>query len=269
MTQNTSESFINREFWHNSGSVLSEFQSHVNDEDWFKTVAALGQIAGSVTKSLRGQFDCIDYGAGFCHTLRDIIGHIHYHQQVPTRWHAYEPDADLVNLVRQKTLPEAGSDPPNHGLLSISDCMSKVFNREHNSVGVITLIHSIYYVEDAVDLIRRLLRLVVPGGEVVVLRLAPTSPFYVVKEKVPRNGTYRIEQEFDATIIEERKSRVRLLPEVLSSERFLRNMWQLRTSSSELQVCFPEYKSAFVRTFGSGRIVDLNDQVLRIQKQAT
>ena len=259
------------DFWHNSGTALCTFQAHANNEDWFSTQTALAAtVARALARCCRSGADCVcaDIGSGFCANLRDMIGLLHFHHHVSSQWHAYEPDAEIVELIRAKTLRLTSGTETLSGLFSITSRLEDFFGMLRHRCTVVTLIHSIYYHEDAPALVRRCFDdLLIPGGSVVILQLAEDSPFHVLDDCRPRNGTYAIASAFPDVTIEDRTMRFRFPPATIRNSCFQREMFSLMLRGYPPISRLDDFAEQFERVFGDNRVVDLHDQIVTIRNE--
>lgn len=246
---------------------MSCFQSHANNEDWFATICALANVAGqfvAATKSGPDEVICADIGAGFCYSLRDLIGLVHFQTRIPTYWYAYEPDNDLVNIISAKTLPDK-SRPRLPGLASVTSKLPELLDQCRNTCSVVTLMHSVYYCQDAVSLVQTCLDdLLVQNGAVILLQLNEQSPFYLFDEFRPPNRTYSLTSAFPQTRVVSRSMRFHIIEEIARNTEFQRHMYALMSRGRTDIPDFQTFSARFVDVFGKNKIVDLCDEILII-----
>jgi SAM-dependent methyltransferase len=249
-------------YWETLGSPLIDFQYFSDFFDWAETLRSISAtIHAHVVKLTSSQrpLQMLDYGCGFGHSLRDIISILHFYHNLPTTWIGYDPDSDLTRLLSAKTISELQR---TNGVTGIAQFTSDFREVLKSHFDCILLMHSVYYLTDAVDFIfhckNNLLR---PGGCIVILRMARTSPFYVLPDFLPKNRTYEIERHFQVELTP-RRMRFTIPERLLQSNTFMTQMFNALSRGHSETVTYPDFlreaRECLKGTF------DLQDEVCTI-----
>ena len=269
----TSQGFRSRAgdtFWERSGGAATAFLNFANFDDWIVTLKSLSRViadrcALTSQRPLDAAPTMMDFGCGFAHSLRDIINILSSEHNFPTRWYAYDPDREIIDLLSKKTWSSLTNQRNFPGIVSYTDNLSEIELREKNRLAAVTFMHSIYYVDNVPDCIAYCFeKLLHDGGHVILLKLSEHSPFYVLDEFLPQNGLDQLAKTF--TIVEKipRAMRFSIPQNLLYNELFTMEMFRLMSRGREgLSGRLDEFRAAFTAAFSG--IVDLRDEIIVVR----
>jgi SAM-dependent methyltransferase len=255
------------EYWETLGSPLIDFQYFSDFFDWTATLRAICEQIHTHTNRAADRvstFQMLDYGCGFAHSLRDTISILNFYHDLPTKWIGYDPDRDLIKLLSRKTISSLQQRDEIPGIYRFIDSLEEIGEMRFDCI---LLMHSIYYVPDVIDLLTQLTRnLLTDDGCIIILRLAKTSPFYVLPEFVPSNRTYELENRFDIEFTP-RRMRFKIPDRLLQNESFMAELFHALSRGRASVGAYHEFLTKARDEFRG--TVDLQDEIGILTQRST
>jgi SAM-dependent methyltransferase len=262
-------------YWSTIGRYCIDFLMYCAPSDWMRTSYAIAKLIKefavdakiahvknaneAVVRNSSDNIKCLDYGAGFLTSTRTIASVLATEFDLVSKWDFFETDAGVCQTVTDTISPACTVDWHSG--------VSGIFSNSHEKCyDVVTLLHSIYYVDDVEKLLNDLKPSIKPNGIVVILRLKAKSPFYLDFTMVPDNGSYLDSYE-NFTCIHKENRRSRFFPplKATSSPKFMRGMRLLLTRGRYSRFVNDELASEFLmmwqKNFSRSKL-DLKDEIL-------
>lgn len=207
----------------------------------------------------------MDYGCGFAHSLRDIINILLWKHSLSTKWYAYDPDAKIIELLSSKLWSPATRNVQFPGIIKYTSSLGEIYADARNSLDCVLFMHSIYFVDNASSCIEYCFeKLLNKSGYILLLTLAEDSPFYVLDEFSPDNGTYLLSKFFNIDRKVSRTMHFSIPEELLKDEVFIGQMFQLMSRGRAPSSLFDRFRLGFCERFSGA--VSMRDEITVLRR---
>lgn len=244
---------------------MSVVQAYANNNDWARVLDSFARAVEAALVRVSpptGRHACLDIGAGFCYNIRHVIGILNYRNAQPCDWVAFEPDAEVAKVVARKTLSALTGAAEFSGLKQVSS-WPQVLDQGSGKWSVITLMHSTYHLHDVVDFVRQCIdKHLAPGGSVVILQMAKTSPWLLGQGFARANHVESLRRTFPDARVQTHKVRFRVDKALLMTREFSRALYSWL--EPQRLISYQDFTKSVLTKLASQAFVSSNDDIITV-----
>jgi SAM-dependent methyltransferase len=258
------------DFWERSGGAAIDFLNFADFDDWITTLKAVAQLIAdqrpsAIEPDIHHTPLLMDYGCGFAHSLRDLINILLWKHSLPTRWYAYDIDTEIVDLLSKKLWSPTARNVQFPGIIKYTSCLKEIYSEAPNCLDCILFMHSIYFVDNASSCIEYCFeKLLKEDGFILLLTVAEDSPFYVLDEFLPDNGTYLLSKFYKIDRKVSRTMRFSIPKQFLTDDVFIAQMFQLMSRGRAPLSLIDQFRLRFCERFSEH--VNMRDEIIMLRR---